>query len=360
MNYDNINDIFAAGVTNMTCLLQDSNNYDSGTLAVSGADFFTFLGKSAPSIYAHGDSYWGIGSDTTHLKIDNRDTRMRSLYREEGTLYSYYRFLKIRWEGWSHYNASGADYQLKYDLVFWDTGDISLHMISVPIQCYDGAFGFTADKNYTFTKPDADSPDITFQYYAESKTFEIKYTLLDLLVPFKLLVRDDVGKLYTVETQIMNEETDEKEDVLVELEGTDLSALLFKKKGFAKMPEWDLIKHLEGPAVLSWSDSRAFPLNAIITGTPPKQCMADLSDGTVLGIKALNAEYTGTVTVQYSYDGENFTEELAMEEFLLMDLDALYAGLLDAKTITFRFWLAGDATLTSFVMNYRNGDDDDA
>ena len=49
-----------------------------------------------------------------------------------------------------------------------------------------------------------------------------------------------------------------------------------------------------------------------------------------------------------------------MEEFLLMDLDALYAGLLDAKTITFRFWLAGDATLTSFVMNYRNGDDDNA
>ena len=236
-------------------------------------------------------------------------------------------------------------------------------MISIPIQCYDGAFGFTADKNYTFTKPDADSPDITFQYYAESKTFEIKYTLLDLLVPFKLLVRDDTGKLYTVETQIMNEETDEKEDVLVELEETNLSALLFKKKGFDKMPEWDLIKHLEGPAVLSWSDSRAFPLNAIITGTPPKQYiegMADLSDGTVLGIKALNAEYTGTVTVQYSYDGENFTEELAMEEFLLMDLDALYAGLLDAKTITFRFWLAGDATLTSFVMNYRNGDDDNA
>ena len=96
MNYDNINDIFAAGVTNMTCLLQDSNNYDSGTLAVSGADFFTFLGKAAPSIYAHGDSYWGIGTDATHLKIDNRDTRMRSLYREEGTLYSYYRFLKIR------------------------------------------------------------------------------------------------------------------------------------------------------------------------------------------------------------------------------------------------------------------------
>ena len=127
------------------------------------------------------------------------------------------------------------------------------------------------------------------------------------------------------------------------------------------MPEWDLIKDLSFPSVLSWSDSRAFPLNAIITGTPPKQsieCIADLSDGTVLGIKALNAEYTGEITVQYSYDGENFNDEIAMADFLTMNLDELYAGLLDARTITFRIWLAGDATLTSFVMNYRNGDDD--
>lgn len=134
MNYDSVNEIFSAGVTNMTCLLQDSGSYDGGTLAVSGADFFTFMGNAVPSVYAHGDSYWGFGSDTSHLKVDNRDTRMRSLYREEGTLYSYYRFLKIRWEGWSHYNASGADYQLKYDLILWDTGDISLHMIEVPVK----------------------------------------------------------------------------------------------------------------------------------------------------------------------------------------------------------------------------------
>ena len=117
------------------------------------------------------------------------------------------------------------------------------------------------------------------------------------------------------------------------------------------------------PEVLSWSDSRAFPLNAMITGTPPKQyieCMADLSDETVLGIKALNAEYTGDVTVQYSYDGEAYTDEVPMADFLLMDLEVLFAGLSESKTITFRFWLAGDATLTTFIMNYRNGDDDDA
>ena len=48
-----------------------------------------------------------------------------------------------------------------------------------------------------------------------------------------------------------------------------------------------------------------------------------------------------------------------MADFLTSDLDEMYAGLLEDKTITFRFWLDGDATLTTFVMNYRNGDDDD-
>lgn len=363
MNYDSLNDIFVAGVTGMTCLLQESSSYDSGTLSVTGTGFVRFKEKEVSGIYAHGDSYWGIGADETHLKINNRDARMRSLYREEGTLYGYYRFLKIRWEGWSHYNASGTDYQMKYDLIFWDTGDISLHMINVPIQCYDGGFELTADKTYHYEKPTADAPDITFQYNAESKTYEIKYTPIDLLVPFKLLIRDGGGTLYTVEERMVNEKAGKTENALSPLEERELSAMLFKTKGFSKFPEWKLIKELDTPSVLSWSDSRAFPLTALITGTPPKQyidCRADLSDGTVLGIKALNADYTGEVTVQYSYDDEIFTEETPLADFLTSDLDSLYAGLLESRTITFRFWLSGDATLTTFIMNYRNGDDDDA
>ena len=347
----------------MTCLLQDSNNYDSGTLAVTGAAFVRFLNNEVSNIYAHGDSYWGFETDTDHLKVDNRDTRMRSLYREEGTLFSYYRFLKIRWEGWSHYNSSGVDYQLKYDLIFWDTGDISLHMVSVPVLCYDGVFEFVADKTYTYTKPKTDAPDITFQYNAESGTFEVKYTPIDLLVPYKMIVQDSAGVLYTLEEQVINEETKESEEVLVPIEETELTALLFKTKGFAKVPGWDLVKALDTPSILSWSDSRAFPITALITGTPPPQyieSVADLSDGTVLGIKALNAEYTGDVSVQYSYDGEEFSEQITMADFLTSDLDALYQGLTEDKTITFRFWLSGDATLTTFVMSYRNGDDDDA
>ena len=363
MNYNSLNEIFSAGISNMTCLFHDSNSYDSGTYAVSGVNFFTFSGSTVSDIYAHGDSYWGFGTDSYHLKVNNRDTRMRSLYREEGTLYSYYKFLKIRWEGWSHYNSSGLDYQLKYDIILWDTGDISLHMVSVPVQNYNGAFEFLADKVYQFTKPTAASPDITFQYYAKTNTFDVKYTPIDFIIPFKLLIKDSSGAIYTIENKIINEETGEAEDVLVKLEEIELNSLLFKTRGFVKIPKWDLIKELDVPTVLSWSDIRAFPLNAIITGTPPKQyieCTADLSDGTVLGIKALNADYTGNVTEQHSFDGENFTDEIPMADFLTSDLDALYSGLTESKTITFRFWLSGDATVKTFVMNYRNGDDDDA
>lgn len=147
-----------------------------------------------------------------------------------------------------------------------------------------------------------------------------------------------------MENQIINEELSETADVLVGLEETEVNALLFKKHGFAKMPEWDLIKGLTFPSVLSWSDSRAFPLNAVITGTPPKQyieCMADLSDGTVLGIKALNAEYEGEITVQYSYDGEAFTDETPMADFLTMDLDELYAGLFGSKDDNLPFLACG-------------------
>lgn len=360
MNYESVNEIFAAGIKNMTCLFKDSGSYDEGSYAIAGADYTRYMGTAVSTIYAHGNSYWGFNTDAYHLKVDNRDCRMRSLYREEGTLFGYYKFFKIRWEGWSHYNSSGGDYQLKYDLILWDTGDISLHMANIPVQCYDGGFEFVADKSYSFTKPTIDAPDVTFQYDTEGKTYTVKYAAIDLVVPFKLLISDSNGILYTVEEQAVNDET---EEVLVALEETEVTALLFKTRGFSRLPEWKLIKDLDTPSVMSWSDSRAFPLTAVITGTPPKQyieCVADLSDGTVLGIKSLNAEYTGTVTEQHSFDGQTFTDEVDIADFLTTDPGTLYAGLTESRRITFRFWLAGDATLTTFVMNYRNEEDNNA
>lgn len=357
MNYDSVNEIFEAGVRNMTCLFKDSGSYDEGSYSLAGADFISFNGETITGIYAYGNSYWGFNKDGNNLAVDNRDTRMRSLYREEGTLYNYYRFIKVRWEGWSHYNSSSEAYQLQYDLVFWNTGDISLHMIKIPTACYDGLFTITTDKAQEYVKPTKDAPDITFKYDSENVLYETVYEVTRLVYPFRLLISDKEGVLYTIET-----DTESGKDVLVTLEEKEISVSLFKEKGFQQMPKWENIKVLDTPKVYTWSEDRVFALQAVVTGTPPKQyieCAADLSADTVLGIKALNAEYTGEVTEQHSFDGIEFSEEIPMKDFLTMDLDMLYAGLTDARQITFRFWLEGDATLTAFIMNYRNGDDDD-
>ena len=83
MNYDSVNEIFEAGVRNMTCLFKDSGSYDEGSYSLAGADFISFNGETITGIYAHGNSYWGFNNDGNNLAVDNRDTRMRSLYREQ-------------------------------------------------------------------------------------------------------------------------------------------------------------------------------------------------------------------------------------------------------------------------------------
>ena len=358
MNYSDVQAIFDAGISNMTCLFKDSNSYDGGAYTVEGAEYATYRGDVISSIYAGGDSFIGINSNTEHLRVNRCDARMRSLYREEGTLYKRYKFLKIRWEGWSQYNQSGESYQLKYDVIFWDSGDISLHMASIPTSNYNGKFELVADKTYTYTKPTTVLPDVTFKYDSKSGIFEVVYEPIDMPPPYLALIRDADGTLYTLAAQTVNELTSDIEETLQPLEERELTAELFRKKGFAKMPDWQLLKTLDTPSVLSWCDDMPCPVTATVKGTPPPQYIestADLSSETVLGIAALNADYSGDVKVQYSYDGEQYSEQEPMTDFLATDPDTLYAGLAGSKTITFRFWLTGDATLTSFTMTYKNG-----
>ncbi len=172
----------------------------------------------------------------------------------------------------------------------------------------------------------------------------------ELSATYKLLVQDIDGTVYTM-----------AEQMLVPLEERELTASLFESSGFETMPDWQLLKDLDTPSVLSWCEDTAYPVTATVKGTPPPQYIestADLSSETVLGIAAVNADYSGDVKVQYSYDGEQYSEQEPLADFLATDLDTLYAGLAESRTITFRFWLTGDAALTSFTMTYRNGDEE--
>lgn len=152
--------------------------------------------------------------------------------------------------------------------------------------------------------------------------------------------------LYTVE-----------QGILKELEETEITPDLFEKSGSDELPDWDCVKELERFSLLCFDENEPKKITACLKGTPEKQyigCVADLSDESVVGIKGLCAEYTGSVTARYAFGEEAFTEEMPMSEFLTKDLSA---GV--GRKIRFEFGLEKDASLSSFVIRYRNGDDDD-
>lgn len=92
-NYNSVQEILDAGIANMTCIRNNSKQ-DDGVDQLTGADWLTYMGNAVATIYVSGNTFLGFGSNTEHLKVDRRDTAMRYLYREEGTLYNYYNFIK--------------------------------------------------------------------------------------------------------------------------------------------------------------------------------------------------------------------------------------------------------------------------
>ena len=103
MNYNSVEEILSAETANMTVIRDNSKN-DDGTDTVTGVSWFNFKGKVASTIYVSGNSWLGFGASSEHLKVNRRDGAMYYLYREEGTLYNHYRFLKIRFSGYTSYS----------------------------------------------------------------------------------------------------------------------------------------------------------------------------------------------------------------------------------------------------------------
>ena len=258
MDYSSVEQIFSAGTTNME-ILRNNTKQDDGTDSFSGVSWFTYNGTVASTIYASGNSWIGFGSSSEHLKVNRRDGALYSLYREEGTLYGHYKFLKIRWEGYSQYNQTATSYAISYDVILWDTGDISLHMISIPSSYNSGTYSLIASSTYTY-RVSAASPDVTF--IKTDSGFEVSNSVIDLVIPLKkrYLIRDN-STYYTVSNS-----------TLAEVAISELTSDSFLNYGVEDIPVISLLTNLSNPEILYWtedSDSGAVEDGLIITGTPP-------------------------------------------------------------------------------------------
>ena len=296
-NYNSVQEILDAGITNMTCTRNNSKQ-DDGVDQLTGADWLSYMGNAVATIYVSGNTFLGFGSNTEHLKVDRRDTAMWYLYREEGTLYNYYNFIKIRWSGFSAYGQTSASYKLTYDVILFDTGDIMLHMVDIPTSNNDGVYSLVAGNTYSYTVSTA-QPDVTF-YKQQAGGFEVKNEIAAIQVPFdkKYLIRSGStlmtvidGALQTISTQELTSET-------------------FQTYGIDEAPASDLLKTLSQFDVLLWYDSEDEQpsLTVEIKAVPPTQTVVtdliDMSHPSVLGVQAVTVTDIGNPLFAVSFDSK--------------------------------------------------------
>ena len=342
MNYNSIEDIIA-DVTNATPVV-DNVAHDDDVVTVDGADWLTFNNAAVAQIYCSGNSWLGFGSNSEHLKVNRQDAKMYYLWREEGTLYGYYHFIRIRWKGYSRYNSTGSDYLITFDVVLFDTGDIFLHMVDVPTANNSGTNELASDQTYSFTYT-ADSPDVSF-YRQEDGTFTVANEVIQIQEPFdrKYLIRDsETGTIYNI-----------TDGALAQIPVSEVTAAVFQQYGMDEISNPALLLGIHKPVILYWqdSDTKLPEKKVTITATPPEQNILtniDLSDESITGITGIDVEVSGTPVFSCSFDdGSTWSIHDGTDWVALAD----GAGGMDAdalKAVTSEQWNTATADVSVFV-----------
>ena len=346
-DYDSVQAIIDAGTTKMTCLVNNVG-YDDNYYTISNPpSWLKYNGVIPTAIYASGNSWFGIGSTTEHIKFNRRDTKMWYLWSEEGTLYNYYRFYKLRWRGYAHYSQS---YWLEWELIFFETGDLMIRLVTQPSSYWDGSFNIVASQTYTYTKPTMASPYVSF--YSQNQdhsVFQIRYELISIEYPSRWLIEDE-GVFYSIEDGELNP-----------LPITELTGDNFEEYGKFDVPDGSLLLPLVQPKLHKWNDGEGGiqpRITTHLTAVPFPQTLdviVDMSHETITGIMSVTAQFAGELSVCYSLDdGETYTEEESVMDFLNEDFTAIYEGLSESKHLYLRFVFQNDASLTNIRFTFRN------
>lgn len=113
-------------------VIRNNVKNDDGTDSVTGVEWFTYNGNVASTIYVSGNNWIGFGTSSEQLKICSRDGAVYYVYRQEDTLESGVRFLKLRVEGYTYYSSKSDSYKLIYEVFLFDDGCIFLNVIQTP------------------------------------------------------------------------------------------------------------------------------------------------------------------------------------------------------------------------------------
>lgn len=288
--------------------LVNNVGHDDNTLTFQGVDWFRFNNVIASTLYVSGNTWIGLGNNAEQLLVCRRDTKLWNFFREEGTIFDYYKFLKLRWEGYAQYNSTTEDVKLVYEWFFFDTGDMFLNLIQPPINAsYLGTNRVVCNgKNIDFTVNAGTSNQITFYVKEDGGTdYAVEYFQIIIEPPYdrKYLISYADNIFYTVAyDELLEVET------LVEIEVTELTATSFREYGVDDIPNGNLLIDLVNPTLHYWQDSHnELPvLHASLTALPPSQVIYSkntlMNDSTILGIEKVDIESDDQTLFAFSFD----------------------------------------------------------
>lgn len=116
----------------MTAIVNNSKK-GNVTINVAGVDWLVYANKTVSTIYINGNNWIGFGQSTKQLKICYYNGAVvYYIYRQEGTLESGKRFLKIRVEGYTNYSSKDAAYTLKYEVFLIEGQTLFINIIQHP------------------------------------------------------------------------------------------------------------------------------------------------------------------------------------------------------------------------------------
>ena len=344
---------------NLACLLNNSKR-DDDTLNCPGVDWFQFSGAAAATIYYSGNSWMGFGANGEHLKVNRRDAAVYSFWREEGTLYGVYNFLRLKWQGYSIYSSTSASERLTWEAILFSTGDIFLNVIDVP-----STTGTNGLLSYTFAM-DTNNRQVSFYHLDDTGT---TYNV----VPGQIRIEEPIDRHFLVKAD--NVIYTFSGGVLTALDATEMESTVFMVHGCLRDEvDFTVLQTLHNPEIYEWqaeADKSIAGIDVAMTGIALPQTVTQtfrLDRSDIKGIQAITAVYTGDPTVTLSVDGgvtykaylEGAWQEMtgmdgmSIASLELVTLEQWAELATEAAAIMVRVLLIPDSSVESITISYIN------
>lgn len=277
MNYNNL-DALIADNENFTEKPLDNSKNDMGRTQLTGTDWFKFNSKTVAYIITDGDGRIYLSDSTSYnrysvLNVNQSDMAAWNTWRQEGTIGGIYKFVRVRWDGYSYYSKTSDECHLTFDVILMSNNRIYLYISDWPSDYNTGTcsliWASSTGSSVTYT-PTADGDKFTFipaddngtSWTVESGFNEPEYP------DIRYLFRNSAGRIYSLKSG--------SPEVLTE---TALTAELFKTYGVDNLPTYSAYNSLGDLSILRWCEKDAGLSNeAIQTGQPA--CM-DVDTGDI-------------------------------------------------------------------------------